>query len=239
MPESSPIVTQPIPPEWSDIFAGREIVFALLGKAIYSYPDKEWLDSLVEENVFDDFPLIIDHKDITEGIEQLQKWSEDWRKGIPTANFEALKSDYNRMFIGLGTILAPPWESVHLSREKLLFQEQTIQVRKWYFDFGLEIDKLNKEPDDHVGLELSFLSFLSNLCLKALEENDTERLEQLLQAIRRFITEHMLKWVPAWCEMVEEYAVTDFYSGQAKLIRGTLFALADSLGAKIPKRKKN
>jgi TorA maturation chaperone TorD len=238
VPKSSAIITQPLQAEWSEVFAGRELVFGMLGKALYTYPDKEWINSLAEEKVFDDFPLEIDRTDNTDGLEHLQRWTEDWLSGKPTANFEALKADYTRLFIGLGTVLAPPWESVHLSREKLLFQEQTLEVRQWYHRFGLVTEKLNKEPDDHIGLELSFLSYLSSLCLKAMAENDAARLEQILQAKRQFISEHTLKWAPGWCEQVEENASTDFYSGLAKLIRGTLFSLADALGAKIPVRKK-
>lgn len=234
----SPIATQPLPPEWLDMFASQELVFGMLGKAIYIYPDREWLKSLVEQDVFDEVPFGADHPEIADGLEHLQQWAVDWHTGQPSATYEALKADYTRLFIGLGTVIAPPWESVHLSREKILFQEQTLQVRQWYLRFGLESEKLNKEPDDHIGLELSFLSHLSKLCLKAMEENDIVMLEQILQAKRQFISEHTLKWAPGWCKLVEENASTNFYRGLAKLIRGTLFSLAGTLGAQIPNGKK-
>ena len=50
----------------------------------------------------------------------------------------------------------------------MIFQEQTLHVRQWYSRFGLQVVKLHKEPDDHIGLELEFVAHLANLALQAI-----------------------------------------------------------------------
>lgn len=140
-----------------------------------------------------------------------------------------------RLFIGPEKVLAPPWESVYFNDERNIFQEQTLQVRQWYRQFGLEPEKLHSEPDDHVGLEFAFLAHLARLALEALERDDTAAFDQYLDAQRRFLVEHPLQWVPLWATLVTENARTDFWRGVALLARGVTIALAQLHDVKLPK----
>ncbi len=119
----------------------------------------------------------------------------------------------------------------------MVFQIQTLQVREWFRRFGVETEKLHQEPDDHIGLELTFISHLAMLGLKALQEKDDSRFEQILTAQRQFIAEHLLRWAPSWCNLVEEKAKTDFYRGLAMLVHGTLLSLAETLEYQLPEGK--
>ena len=46
-------------------------------------------------------------------------------------DMEVLEQDYLRLFVGLGTPMAPPWESTWADDARLLFQRQTLDVRYW------------------------------------------------------------------------------------------------------------
>jgi TorA maturation chaperone TorD len=143
--------------------------------------------------------------------------------------------DYTKLFIGLDRLSTAPWESVYFNRERLVFQEQTIQVREWYSRFGLQVEKLNREPDDHIGLEMLFISHLASLALQAIENDDQKLIEGTLKAQRDFLTEHLLRWGPAWAKLVKQHAATDFYRGIAHLAHGSLLAIAEILQIKMPK----
>lgn len=67
---------------------------------------------------------------------------------VDAAPSDVLGADYHRLFVGPGTMLAPPWESVHPSDEGLTFQDETLQVRQAYAEFGLTAPAVNREPDD-------------------------------------------------------------------------------------------
>jgi TorA maturation chaperone TorD len=213
---------------------GEALLFGLLGKVLYGEPDREWLQSLIVEDVFGEAPFGVEQPEIQKGLELLGRWSAQNRNGIFTEEFEALKRDQLRLFIGLDRVLAPVWESVYFNENRLVFQQQTLQVREWFARFGLQIEKLNREPDDHIGLELSFVAHLSSRAVSLLAD-DPKSFNELMQAQRDFLSEHLLRWGPAWAQLVVQHAETDFYLGIAHLTHGALLAAAKSLQISMPK----
>jgi TorA maturation chaperone TorD len=219
----------------STLLMGEMLLFGLLGRVLYAQLDHAWLQQLIAEDVFGEAPFGMKKPEVKEGLRLLQAWSAKNRNGISQADFLNLQADYTRLFVGVGRVLAPLWESVYFNENRMVFHEQTLQVRKWFRRFNLEAEKMNAEPDDHIGLEMTFVAHLANLALKVLDQGDHEKLEEYLEAQRDFLSQHLLKWGPAWCNLVEEQAHTDFYKGLAKLTRGALHAAAEWLDIEIPR----
>lgn len=213
---------------------GETLLFGLLGKVIYQDLDRSLLDTLIKDEVFSEVPFGEEQTEVQRGMELLSRWGSENTNGISDVEFDLLKQDSMKLLIGLDFMPAPPWESVYFSDKRMLFQEQTRQVRDWYARFGLQIEHLNQEPDDHIGLELLFISHLASSALQALDE-DAQLYEGLLQAQRDFLTEHLLRWGPAWAKLVKQHATTDFYRGVAYLTHGALLAAAETLQIKLPK----
>lgn len=226
---------QPIDQETQKtILMGEALLFGLLGKILYEELDRAWLETLISENIFAEVPLGEEQTEIQHGLELMKRWSQENRNGIPEEEFKALKSDQLYLFIGLDRVLAPVWESVYFNESRLVFQEQTLQVREWYARFGLQIEKLNREPDDHIGLELSFMAHLASRALQVIGEGETSP-DEILQAQRTFLSEHLLRWGPSWAKLVKQHAKTDFYRGLAHLTHGALLAAAEALQIPMPK----
>jgi TorA maturation chaperone TorD len=217
------------------VLMGEALLFGLLGKALYGDPDKAWLETLISEDVFAEVPFGAEQAEIKLGLELLQRWSSENQAGISEAAFKDIKQDQLLLFIGLDKVLAPVWESVYFNQNRLVFQEQTLQVREWFSRFGLQIERLNREPDDHIGLELSFMAHLASLALHALSEDDSQKYEDILQAQRDFLSQHLLCWAPAWARLVVEHARTDYYRGLAHLTHGALLAAAVQLNIELPR----
>ncbi|MGB3714837.1 MAG: molecular chaperone TorD family protein, partial [Candidatus Promineifilaceae bacterium] len=148
--------------------------------------------------------------------------------------FHALKADYTRLFIGPGQVLAPPWESVFVKEGRMIFQEVTLQVRDWYRRYDLQTVKLYEEPDDHIGLELTFLAHLAGLGLAALKKQDDVEFAAVVEAQRGFLSEHVLRWTPIWCDQVGVYCRTDFFRGIALVVRGALAEMAAIFETEMP-----
>jgi putative dimethyl sulfoxide reductase chaperone len=228
-------VTKPPPIDWEETFTGEMLLLSLLGRVIYNYPESEertWLQSLIEEDVFSGAPFAAEKDETKVSLKLLQGWGE---KGLTDEIFGCMQADYTRLFIGPDKVIAAPWESVYFSEERLVFQEQTLEVRNWYRRFGLEAEKIHREPDDHIGLELLFLSHLAALGVQALNEQDNARFRELLDAQREFFKKHLGTWALTWCGLVEENAQTDFYKGVAYLTHGALSTLSEVLDAKLTK----
>jgi putative dimethyl sulfoxide reductase chaperone len=227
------------PVDWGDALTGQVLSFNVLAKLIYVYPEIQWIESLIAEDIFVDVPFASAQPEVVAGLSLLQTWCGANRGGLTLEAFDALRVDYTRLFIGPGKLLAPPWESIAFCEEQLVFQRETLEVREWYARYGLELINLHKEPDDHIGLELEFIAHLAKLGLQALEANDSKRFHELLDAQRQFLTEHPLRWAMEWANLVEQNAYTEFYRGVALLARGSLIELAMLLAVPLPQIAKS
>jgi putative dimethyl sulfoxide reductase chaperone len=221
--------------DWKSLLIGEMLLLGTLAKTLVEFTDKNWVRTLLDEENYDELPFASEQSSSIAGSKLLQKWCIDNKEKSFDTIFNELSSDYMKLFIGPEKVLAPPWESVYFNDERNIFQEQTLQVRQWYRQFGLEPEKLHSEPDDHVGLEFAFLAHLAQLALQALEADDTAAFDQYLDAQRRFLLEHPLQWVPLWATLVTENARTDFWRGVALLARGVTLELARLHDVKLPK----
>ncbi len=133
-----------------------------------------------------------------------------------------IASDHRRLLTGPGSLLAPPYESVHRSAEGLLFDEHTLRVREWYHHYGISAPREGKEPDDHIGLELEFVATLLGWSLEAHDAGSAADAAAYAEAAGVFLDEHVARWAPALFALVIDHARTDFYRGVAHLGLGLL-----------------
>jgi len=122
---------------------------------------------------------------------------------------ETAEYDFNRLFVGPTKLLAPPFESVYRSKDRLVMQAETLAVRKKYAEAGLEIQKKHTIPDDHMSFELVFLNYLLIEYLQNLEKTKGEKL-CYLQLYQMFIKEHLSVWAFGHLQDVIEKAQTEY-----------------------------
>lgn len=134
-------------------------------------------------------------------------------EGSPDTH-EALERDHLYLFTGIGKPLAQPYESPYLSKEGLLFDEQTSQVRRAYAAHGLEVPD-HRFPDDHIGYEFAFVAHLAR---KAAQGADRD----VLGDLQRFVEEHLGRFAPQVAASMREHADTAIYRGLADLSEGVL-----------------
>lgn len=193
-----------------DSYAGA---CALLSRLFLEPVDQPLISALRDDPVLADWPLEAD-EDTVRGLEAL-------RVGA-TAPVDVLLVDHRDLFEGPDHVLACPYESVYLSDEHLTFEAQTLDVRAFYNRFGLQAPSVGKEPDDHIGLELSFISHLCALGLDAIDASDADAETAMIASIGDFLQQHLLRWADDCLDRVVEHATTDFYRGLGHLARGTV-----------------
>lgn len=121
--------------------------------------------------------------------------------------------DYQRLFVGPDKILAPLWESVYKTKDKLLFGYIELEVRRYYNSVGLDVKK--SEPADFLPIELLFMSRLS-------QESGKENLEIINECLDKqlnFLKEHLLSWIPLWTEDVNQNAEMQFWKGISQITK--------------------
>ena len=215
--------------EWAPTLLAHIVAYGFLNKVFYHPPAEVFINTLATEDLFSDWPLPANEQTQT-GLKIIQSFIDTWS----AKELDGVRRDYSRLFVGPDRLLAPPWESVYLSREHLLFEKETLAVRKFYNRFNVQAPNLNTEPDDHIALELAFMAHLCTLGLVALEQNDTAGLETSLQAQRDFMAQHLLRWGPQFCQRVITRAETDYFRGVGHLALGCLETTAADLGATTP-----
>lgn len=204
--------------DWTETLTAEALAFSFMNAVFYEKPSAAFIDPLLREDLFAQWPIAAEDDFTQQGLALLQGFGRVWQPGV----LDDLKKDYQQLFIGPHSLPAPPWESVYLSVEHLVFESQTTAVRQFYARYGLEVEKLYKEPDDHFGLEMAFLAHLSALGLEALHRGDDEGLRLILDDQRAFLADHLLLWAPDFLQRVIAHARTDYFRGAAYLALGTL-----------------
>jgi putative dimethyl sulfoxide reductase chaperone len=144
----------------------------------------------------------------------------------PATCLTALREDYLRLFTGAGTMLAPPYESVFLSDEHLMFDKQTIEVREFYRTYGWKSRFEGKVPDDHLGTEILFINLMVD---KYFSLDDQACRREMRNEMIRFIEGHPLRWIGAWQEMVNTHSETRCFRGISKLLHASLEDMTEIL----------
>lgn len=153
-------------------------------------------------------------------ILQEPTWHEDWPFSLPSLSEisqlfqgsvqaeEPLSEAWQRLFIGPYALPAPPWGSVWLDKENIVFGDSTVELRQWMRAKGIEPVTTHKEPEDHFGLMMMLAAWLA-------EQNRRNDLEELLAW-------HLLPWSEHFLDMLASCAERDFYIALAKLGKETL-----------------
>lgn len=199
----------------------RIFVYDILRRTFLEEPTQEFLKIIMQKEFIEEFPFTQESEDIHKGIEQVAEFLQ--KHDLRSENgYNDLHWDYTRMFIGPEKLPAPLWESTYLNKERLLFQEQTLEVRQSYLKYEFLPKHFKQEADDHLGLELDFMYQLSLLALKYLQQQDLKTLKEVLKDQKIFLQDHLVKWVPELTQKIIASANLAFYPGMAKVLDGYL-----------------
>ncbi len=215
--------------EQADAFA---TVWTVLARVLEEPPTAGVLSNVRSPELLQEWPLqdMEGHTsdDLTHGLESLAQSRRVAEDSVEIAD------DHMRLLRGPGSAIASPYESVHRSREGLVFERHTLEVRDWYSRFGLQAPRLDRDPDDQIHLELEFCAALLRRALDARARHDESKAEALFAAHTDFCREHLLKWAPAFFEALRKGAQTHFYRGMAELGRDALGLAADLMEPGAP-----
>ncbi|MFM4937801.1 TorD/DmsD family molecular chaperone [Aeromonas enteropelogenes] len=114
---------------------------------------------------------------------------------------DELAADFFNLLQGSGTMPSPPWGSVYLDPENVLFGCSTLEYRTFLSHLGITCDTGMREPEDHIGLMLMMFSVL-------LDRGDIANANTLLAA-------HLMPFAPTMLGKMKENANTDFYQAVA------------------------
>jgi TorA maturation chaperone TorD len=154
---------------------------------------------------------------------------------------EDLAVEYTRLFLGPGQHISPH-ESVHHEIDGgdwgRLWGKSTVEVKKFIETAGLEYTSAYTGLPDHICVELEFMQEVIKRELQAWKEKDREGAIYCLKIEKKFIEEHMARWVPGFCDKIIEYAELSFYREMAKLTKSFMENEHREIGIYLSKAEK-
>ncbi len=212
-------------PTAQELAAARAKLYQLLA-AVYARPPEPdfmksvagWVASVAgTESALRPLSPQIRHS--LDGLDSFFKRNGDDSKELA----EAMSVEFTRLFRGVKPHYSPlpPYESVYREEAGRVFGEITAKVRQQYLHFGLDLASgLENEPPDHISFELEFMYLLCRQEAEAWARDDEDEAWRLWYAERDFLTEHLLAWLPRFCDEMRRHDRLGLFSHLADLTEG-------------------
>ncbi len=108
---------------------------------------------------------------------------------------------------------------------------QIADISGFYHAFKVQPrTKADAVPEDHLAVELEFMSILSLKEAYAINAGLGEELEITRDARNKFLEEHLAAWIDGWAGFLDEYAPAPFYRALASSLLRVIHAETARLG---------
>ncbi len=191
-------------------------LYNLLRQLFLKEPTKELINDLAKIDHLDETDDEINYglKLLIESIKKNEYRLDEW--------LEELAIEYARLFIGPKNPPAVPYASFYLSESRSLMTDETIDVRKRYLEAGMAVKNLYSIPDDHIGIELEFIYYLTKKIIELFERGEREEASRLFEIRSDFLSKHITLWIPFFTDRILDSTQEDFYKGAALILRGVI-----------------
>ncbi len=194
-----------ITPGQKNLLKGYNMLLYFCGSLIMYEPTEECVTDFFSDGILKRLPVASSNPRFIEAAGLLRE---------PCSGKEICKADlirdYRRLFATEGLQLAKPRESAYASD---YFPAK--KVREFYDSYGWKSRPGEKVPDDHLGIELLFLTKLID---KYLQLDDEPCSCEMKKEIHRFISQHIITWLYEWNTKVQENSLSVYYKGIGNLV---------------------
>ncbi len=169
-------------------------------------------------------------------LEQLKaRWAELLNAGLPwpdgvrqpfeqtmrlvhSADGEGLEREHIRLFGPAGRCSLH--ETAYGDAGRLLGKAtQLADISGFYLAFGLQPTPMDTHPEDHITLELEFMSVLALKEAYAVVEGWTEQLEVTREAQGKFVQDHFGTWIDGFVEHLDTCEPHPFYAALGEAVQ--------------------
>ena len=117
-----------------------------------------------------------------------------------------LQSEHRRVFSNVITLDCPPYETL-FGNDHVFAQSHVMgDISGFYKAFGVELSKDIHERLDHLSVEFEFMHFLAYKESYSLCHDGPEKTQIVVDAQKKFVKNHIGRWVPLFCRMLTKKA---------------------------------
>jgi len=194
-----------------NMLKGYNMLFYFAGSMVMHEPSEECIVDFWERGILKTLPVSSSNPVFIRAAAQLRESFTD-----KSTFGKLLHEDYLRLFVRPLPPLAPAFESLYSKEIADTSGYNSLNVTEFYESYGWVSKFKSRIKDDHIGIELLFLTLLID---KYMTLDDEACQGEMRKEIRRFINHHILSWVPQWNKKIQENASTLSFKGIANLIQ--------------------
>lgn len=117
-----------------------------------------------------------------------------------------LQAEHRRVFSNVITLDCPPYETL-FGNDHVFAQSHVMgDISGFYKAFGVELSKDIHERLDHLSVEFEFMHFLAYKESYSRCHDDAEKTQIVVEAQKKFVKNHIGRWVPLFCRMLSKKA---------------------------------
>lgn len=189
----------------------RANVYGLLATVFRAEPSSSFLTRLKDPEILGVFEAL----DLSLG--------DEFRDSPSERLHEDLAVEFTRLFLGPSGHVSPH-ESLHTDRASGgnadLWGPETVAVKRFMEAAGLTLDDDFTGMPDHISAELEFMRKLCEFEAAAWDNAERETAVFCQNVQKRFVEEHLIQWVPNFCDKVVDMARMTFFKEMAKATKG-------------------
>ncbi|MHB1421032.1 MAG: TorD/DmsD family molecular chaperone, partial [Bacillota bacterium] len=144
--------------------------------------------------------------------------------------------EYTRLFLGPGKHISPH-ESVYVSgfgsagagSKGQLWGEATVQVQEQIEGWGFNLGDTQQRIPDHIAVEMELMYHLTGKETESWAAGEVEEARKYQQQQKKFLEEHLCRWVENFCNLVEDQSDSRFYRGIAGITRQFILSEPENL----------
>jgi TorA maturation chaperone TorD len=122
-----------------------------------------------------------------------------------------LQAEHRRVFSNVITLDCPPYETL-FGNDHVFGQAHVMgDIAGFYKAFGVELSRDIHERMDHLSVELEFMHFLAYKESYARCHDGADKTQIVVDAQKKFVKEHIGRWVPLFARMLVKKADSGFF----------------------------
>jgi len=190
----------------------RASLYRLLAKS-FRYPTEPVL-KFVRSSAYEDAlqELFALHSDDGELQQHADSFAAARAQLCTTNSRDALEAEYNRLFAHLGSAKCPPYETEFGHENVFQKTDAMADIAGFYSAYGLEPSATDTERVDFISMELEFMSYVALHEAYAREHGESEHLEVCIDTQRKFLQDHLGRWVSVFSNILSNATASPFYT---------------------------
>jgi TorA maturation chaperone TorD len=181
----------------------RSNIYALLSRVLMQEADTELIDILNQDDAI---------------LEMMPNFKV-WEPRTTLQSSELIERQLNPDFVNLSLLHLIPYETFYTREDQMIETGGANPVTDMYsaYDFMVDFEAARVVSADHIGVELEFMHHLCEAQIKAMNENDSEAVDELMEVERTFLDKHLVQWAPLYLINMKFESRTPLYYDAADM----------------------